>query len=173
MSSEPLAEFFATHRRLRDCLKIARRAIDSEKLDLLDGTDFIAASRQQAAEWIDQARKDADDLAVVALWAWFERHLIEYAQLRAESVGTSTPSAFAQELKAKVTNEIEYWRVDEILDVFKSIIEADQIGIAKQVKKYRDWIAHRNPNRVPPAQTEPTSAYSLLAAIINAVEEAK
>jgi hypothetical protein len=173
MSSEPLAEFFATHQRLRDCLTIARRAVDREDLDLLDGTDFIAAPRRQAAEWIGQVEKDADDLAVVAIWAWFERYLIEYAKLRAELVGTSTPPAFAQELKARVTRQIEYWRIDEVLDAFKSIVEANRIGIAKQVKDYRDWIAHRNPNRPRPARTEPTAAYSLLAAIIDAIEQAR
>jgi hypothetical protein len=172
MSSEPLETFFATHRRLRDCLKIARRAVDTEKVELLGGTDFIGASRQQAGEWIDEARKDADDLAVVALWAWFERHLIEYAKLRVETVGTSNPLPFAQDLKAKVTKEIEYWRIDEILDLFKSIVEANQIGNAKQIRAYRDWIAHRNPDKLPPAQTEPIVAYSLLAAIIDAVEQA-
>ncbi|MGO9264660.1 MAG: hypothetical protein ACLQBA_07185 [Candidatus Binataceae bacterium] len=109
----------------------------------------------------------------MALWAWFERHLIEYAKLRAGVVETTNPLAFAQELKSKVTKEIEHWRIDELLDVFKSIVEGKQIGIAKQVKDYRDWIAHRNPNRLPPAQTDPTAAYSLLATIIDAIEQAK
>jgi hypothetical protein len=170
MSSEPLFEFFATHRRLRECLEIATRVVEAERTDLLKGTDFGAASRQQAREWIGQARKDADELAIVALWAWFERYLVEYVKVRAEALRTSKPAAFAEELKDTVTEQIEYWRIDDILDLFKSVIDANQIGVAKRLKKYRDWVAHRNPNRVPSARTDPTSAYSLLAAIIDAVE---
>ena len=173
MSSEPLAAFFATHQRLRDCLKIAVRAIEAESIELLDSTAFIGASKEQARKWIDDARQGAEDLAIVALWAWFERYLIEYAQARAGAVGTASPVAFAEELSGKVGREIEHWRLDDILDLFKSLVEAGQIGIAKQIKDYRDWIAHRNPKHLPAAQTQPRTAYSVLAAIIEAVERAK
>jgi hypothetical protein len=63
--------------------------------------------------------------------------------------------------------------LDDLLDLFKSLVEVDKIGVAKQIKDYRDWIAHRNPKRLPPAQTEPRTAYSVLAAIIDAIEEDK
>lgn len=172
MSSEPLAAFFATHQRLRDCLKIARRAVEAESVELLDSTAFIGASKEQAQEWIDDARQGAEDLAIVALWAWFERYLVEYAQTRAAAVAAASPVSFSGALSAKIGRELEYWRMDDVLDVFKSLVEASQIGIAKQIKDYRDWIAHRNPNHLPPAQTEPRTAYSVLAAIIDAIERA-
>jgi len=172
MSSEPLAEFFATHQRLRDCLKIARRAIDAGSIELLEATAFIGESKEQAEQWIDDARRGAEDLAIVALWAWFERYLIEYAQARAGAVANARPLAFAEQLSARFGREIEHWRLDDLLDLFKSLIDADQIGIAKQIKDYRDWIAHRNPKRLPPAQTEPRTAYSVLAAIIDAIDGA-
>ncbi len=60
--------------------------------------------------------------------------------------------------------------MDDVLDLFKPLVDPDQIGIAKQIKDYRDWIAHRNPNQPPPAQTEPRTANSVLAAIIEAIE---
>ncbi len=173
MSSESLAAFFATHQRLRDCLKVARRAVEAESVELLDSTAFIGTSKEQAQNWIDEARQSAEDLAIVALWAWFERYLIEYAQIRAGTVATATPTPFAEELSAKVEREIERWRLDDVLDLFKSLVEAGQIGIAKQIKDYRDWVAHRNPERLPPAQTEPRTAYSVLAAIIDAIERAR
>ena len=173
MSSELLAEFFATHQRLRDCLKIARRAIEAGSIELLEATAFIGESKEQAAKWINDARQGAEDLAIVALWAWFERYLIEYAQARAGAVATARPVLFAEQLSAKIGRDIEHWRLDDLLDLFKSLVEVDKIGAAKQIKDYRDWIAHRNPKRLPPAQTEPRTAYSVLAAIIDAVEEDK
>lgn len=172
MSSEPLASFFATHERLRDCLKIAGRAIQRGSIELLDGTTFIGQSKEEARKWIDDARQGAEDLAIVGLWAWFERYLIEYAQTRAGKVATASPVAFAEELSAKVGREIEHWRLDDVLDLFKSLVHPAEIGIAKQIKDYRDWIAHRNPTRTQPAQTEPRTANSVLAAIIEAIERA-
>lgn len=153
-------------------MKIARRAVEAESVELLDSTAFIGESKEEARKWIDDARQGAEDLAIVGLWAWFERYLIDYAQTKAGTLGTARPIAFGEELSAKVGKEIEHWRLDDILDLFKSLVNPDQIGIAKQIKDYRDWIAHRNPNRPKPAQTEPRTANSVLAAIIDVIERA-
>jgi len=122
-----------------------------------------------AGDWIDQATEVADDLAIVALWAWFERYLIEFTQTMVV-IASPSPADFAEHLQVRITKEIERWPADSLLDLFKSVIDANKIGIAKQIKDYRDWIAHRNVNRRPPAKTEPANAYSLLLAIIDAVE---
>lgn len=172
MSSQRLKDLFNTFQRLRDCLKVTRRAVRQGNLDLLDSTVFMGQSQTQAGDWIDQATEVANDLAIVALWAWFERYMTEYAQTRASEIASIAQPGFDQQLQGKMAENIESWRPDEVLDVFKSIIHADQIGHAKNIKKYRDYIAHRNPNRLPPAQAEPTTVYALFLAIINAVEEA-
>ena len=130
----------------------------------------MGQSQSEAADWIDQAAQAADDLAIVALWAWFERYLIEFTQTKAE-ITSCSPVEFAQVLQARITQAIEYWRPDDLLDLFKTITDANQIGTAKQIKDYRDWIAHRNPKRRAPAQTDPATAYSLFLAIIEAVEQ--
>jgi hypothetical protein len=171
MSSPPIEEFFGTYKRLRDCLKVTKRAINEGNPRLLDNTAFVGESQAEAADVIDRATQAVDDLAIVALWAWFERYLVEFTQARATAIASSRPAEFARGLQARVTQAIERWRSDELLDLFKTITDANQIGTAKQVKDYRDWIAHRNPNRLPPAQTEPTNAYLLLLAIIDAVEQ--
>jgi hypothetical protein len=105
------------------------------------------------------------------LWAWFERYLIEFIQAKA-AIASSSPAEFAQRLQARITQAIEYWRPDDLLDLFKTVTDANRIGTAKQIKDYRDWIAHRNPKRQAPAQTEPANAYSLFLEIIDAVEQA-
>ncbi|MGH8014026.1 MAG: hypothetical protein ACREQ4_16170, partial [Candidatus Binataceae bacterium] len=148
---------------------IARRAIEDENVRIPDRTEFLGESRQQAAKWIEDARQTVDDLMVVGLWAWFERYLIEFIQSRTSAIASSIPQSFGSQLRNKMREEIEHWRLDDILNLFKTLIDASQIGIAKQIKDYRDWIAHRNPNRPPPAQTEPTSVYALLSAMIKAV----
>ena len=170
MSSEALKRSHEVHVWLLDCLKIARRAVDQENIAILRDTAFGLAPKDQAAVWIDEARAAADELAIVGLWAWFERHLIEYTQDRVAGILASSPASFSNELHREVHKHVEYWRLDELLELFKSIVEGSQIGNAKQIKHYRDWIVHRNPDKNAPSP--PADAYSLLLAIIDAVEQA-
>ncbi len=172
MNSPRLEDFFKTYERLRDCLKVTKRAVDDGSGHLLDDTSFMGQSQTQASDWIDQVAQAADELAIVALWAWFERYLKEFIQAKVE-VASSTPAAFVQGLQDRITEAIEYWRPKDLLDLFKSITDAHQIGNAKQIKDYRDWIAHRNPIKGEKAtQAEPANAYALFVAIISAVEQA-
>lgn len=171
MSSESLNQLLATYRRLRDCLKIAGRAVDAENLRMLEGTEFVGQAKVQATQWIEETRRTVDDLSIVALWALFERYVIEFTQERTRPLAAANPPDFGERLQKKVEGEIERWRPDDVLDLFKGLIEADQIGIAKQIKEYRDWVAHRNPKRLPSAQTEPKSAYSILLTILDSLEQ--
>jgi hypothetical protein len=171
MSSQHLEEFFTTYERLRDCLKITRRALKNGDVGVLKGTAFMGAPQAEAADWIDEVRKVVDDLVIVELWAWFERYVSEYAQTRALIMAEAAQPGFDRQLQIKVAEKIESWRLDEVLDVFKAIIDVNQLGHAINIKRYRDYIAHRNPKHSSPAQTEPKRAYSLLLSIIDAVEE--
>jgi len=57
-----------------------------------------------------------------------------------------------------VYQEIDYWKPEDILDLLKhSLFKGDeqQIGRAKEVLKYRDWVAHgKNPNKMPSSTTK-------------------
>jgi hypothetical protein len=167
MSSDSLDQFFAISQRLRDCLKIAGRAVNAVNVRMLQGTEFLGQPRDQAARWVEETRKAVDDLSVVAFWALFERQLIEYTQERMALLNAADPVEFAQPLREKVEAEIEGWRPSEILDLFKALVDPNQIGIAKQIKGYRYWVAHRNPRRPPSAQAEPTAVYRVLFAILD------
>ncbi len=68
-------------------------------------------------------------------------------------------------MRKAISKNIEYWKIDEILDVLKVIIDPDLIGQAKQIKKYRDWVAHRNIKKKSPPNVVPERAYSVLAEI--------
>ena len=58
---------------------------------------------------------------------------------------------------------------DDILNMFKSLIDSDLIGQAKQVKQYRDWVAHRNISKGAPANVPPKKAYEILSEILRAL----
>jgi hypothetical protein len=65
---------------------------------------------------------------------------------------------------------VEYWRAEHILDIFKKNIDGALIGDAKKIKKYRDWVAHRNPRKPPPEDVTPEFACRILSEILMRVE---
>jgi hypothetical protein len=170
MKSDSMSRVFTTYQRLRDCLTIAIRAIAVDGSGMIDGTDFVGRSTNQSRALIEETIQTIDDLTLVGLWAFFEREVVEYVQGQTTSLQTVAPLEFARPLHDKVHSEIERWRVDDLLDLFKGTIDANQVGRAKQIKDYRDWVAHRNPKRLPPAQMEPEDAYAVLLEIISELE---
>ena len=44
------------------------------------------------------------------------------------------------------------------------------LGHAKQIKQFRDWVVHRNPNKPAPSKTDPATAYRVFKDIITQVK---
>ncbi len=95
-----------------------------------------------------KAVKDTiEDLFILEIFSCFERFLrnklidclkLENCPFRAD----------------KIQNHIEYIKIEELLGSLKSIIDPVSLGYLKQIKRYRDWIAHgRNPQKPPPVRT--------------------
>src|SRR5260370_38465306 len=58
-----------------------------------------------------------------------------------------------------VTQGVERWRPDDRLDILKGFVNPERVGQAKEVRKFRDWIAHKNPRRRPSKEVDPASTY--------------
>ena len=99
----------------------------------------------------------------------FERKLLEYLQVEGRKLLKEPPTIFNTRVHQKVEKEMEYWKSDDVLDLYKSVVNADLIGNAKQVKRYRDWIAHKNPKKGPPSNVPPQTAYRILTEILSVV----
>jgi hypothetical protein len=102
---------------------------------------------RDGAEWIETSRQASDDLTIVSLWATFERHLVQYLQTKSQKLREIEPSELGVRLQDRLNEDLERWRPDDILDLFKGQVDSNLIGQAKQIKDYRDWIAHKNPRR--------------------------
>ncbi len=81
------------------------------------------------------------------------------------------PASLAGELYGKFENDVEYWKSDDVLDLFSKDIDAQLIGDAKNIKKHRDWIAHRNPRRPSPGAVTPAFAYKILSEVLERISE--
>ncbi|MCF6285390.1 MAG: hypothetical protein L3K26_09400 [Candidatus Hydrogenedentes bacterium] len=164
-----LKNVWASYQVTRDSTKIARRAIEQKSPELLVGTDFVAVTPEEASALINAGRTDADDLFVLALWAVFERELRDHLEAEGPKPLQDKGSLFHRLLADKIRQEMEYWRNDDVLDLFKAISDPALIGQAKQIKQYRDWVAHKNPKHAPPANVTPQKAYDVLAEIIESL----
>lgn len=170
-SANLLDEVWETYQTTKDCLKVASRSIDKSELHLLKSTNFINLSSNEAVPLIEKSRVNADDYVILYLWAVFERQLYEYLQNECRKILDNDGSNFNKHVHKKIDTDIEYWKIDDTLDVFKAIVEPNLLGNAKQIKKYRDWIAHRNPRKGQPDNVSPQKAYEVLSDILSCLEE--
>ncbi|AFM26903.1 hypothetical protein [Desulfomonile tiedjei] len=162
-----------TYFTTRDCIRVTTRAHKQQDLRLLSDTGFTALEVPAAEELTEKCRKEVEDYAIVALWAVFERFLIEYLQTKGLPLRDVPPTAFSEPFFEKFEIEVERWRIVEILDLFKPIIDPDLLGKAKQIKKYRDWLAHKNDRKGHDGKTDPKAAYQILSKIIQSIEGAQ
>ncbi len=165
---EPVWDSYLT---TSDCLKVASRSLEKGEFHLMSKTKFVSSPVDAAKQMIKESQTSIDNFVIVSLWAVFERKLLEYVQAEGRKLLQNIPSKFNAQIHKKVENEMEYWRTDDILDLFKTVVSTELIGNAKQVKKYRDWIAHKNPKKGLPPNVPPQTAYRILSDIIEAVEQ--
>ncbi len=172
MSSEsPLDPIWESYKVICDCLKIAQRGISKKDIRLLNKTNFLTNSEEQAINQVVKSRTDANDYVILSLWAAFERTIMEYLQIQGRRIINNPPSTFNHKIHEKVEQEIEYWKINDILDMFKVVIDPDIIGQAKQIKQYRDWVAHRNISKGTPPNITPQKAYEIISKILKELEE--
>ncbi|QTA78108.1 Uncharacterized protein dnl_03200 [Desulfonema limicola] len=172
MSSKfSLVQIWKSYEVMRDCLKIAQRSISENNLQLLKKTIFLTGLKNEAEKQIKSGQNDANDYVILSLWAAFERIIIEYIQIQGQKILDIPPSDFNKKVHSKIERDIEYRKTEDVLDMFKSYIDSDLIGQAKQIKKYRDWVAHRNVNKGTPANVPPHNAYRILSEIIDKLEQ--
>jgi hypothetical protein len=156
------------YRRTQDVFKVAYHALRDDPR-ARHGTRFVGNTEQEIKSEITAMQNRLDDAAVVELWVIFERFVIEHV-----TASVATPNelaaAFRERFGSKMAYEIERWRFDELLDLYKGWLDSDEIGRAKQIKAYRDWVAHRNPRKGPPVDADPEAAYHVLVSIVTQIQ---
>ena len=122
--------------RIRNSYKIFRETYKFvKKTDLYEKMDALSESKDII-----------EDLFIVEIFACLERFLRDnliYC-LKLEKCNFE---------KERILNHLEYMKIEYLLDSLKKIIDSNTIGFIKQIKSYRDWVAHgRNPIKPPPVR---------------------
>jgi len=160
-----LDDVWLTYQTTVDSLNVVMRSVLKGNISALEKTNFIGESETEVLKKIRESREHADDYVIMALWTVFERVLFQHVQNESKRLQGNNVEKFTQAVYEKFENECEYWRVD-VLNLFKVVIDPNLIGNAKQVKKYRDWVAHKNIKKGQPQNVPPIVAYKVLSEII-------
>jgi hypothetical protein len=196
MNSEPLMPILETYLVAVEALKVSKRvvtfsnkaklalnALDDNEPEIIKQIRFekhkVGLNLLNRCTVIDQvtdltlknSSQVIDDLFVLSLWATFERYLIDFFQVKGEKICEILPSNLADVYYEHLSKEIEYWKPMEILDLLKrSLFKGNEqlIELAKDILKYRNWVAHgRNPNHLPSMNITPQMAYERLDDVIS------
>jgi len=115
--------------------------IFKESYKLVKKTDLY-----EKVDVLNESKDMIEDLFIVEIFACLERFLRD----KLEDCVDLEKCKFKREA---VLNHLEYMKIEHILDSLKGIIDSDTIGFIKQIKSYRDWVAHgRNPEKPPPVR---------------------
>lgn len=170
--SNPLNPVYKAFAVANDCFKVATRTVQIQHEELIRRTQFKGATPEEANIALEDAARQAADLAILALFATFERFVIEHLQTANRLLAAGYPQQYAHRLAEKFESEVEYWRFVEILDLFKGEVDSALIGQVKQIKQYRDWIAHQNSSRPTPSQATPEKTFEVLTKMIEQIRQA-
>jgi len=160
----------------QDALSIVMREVHKQSKNtettshIFARTGFEERALSQADADITDCKQVAEDFAILSMWAVFERRLIARLEDECYKMQGSQPTEFNQRIFEKISSAIEYWRVDEALDLIKPMVGSDLAGQAKSIKKYRDWVSHRNPHKPTPARVDPQTAREILKIIAAALD---
>lgn len=165
--STPLGPIWDNYMTSNACMAIAERTLADPGAARRRGSGRV---QSPSAGEIDRSREELERLFVVALWATFERNILEYVKAGAIAQSRAHPRAFVSALNTKLAHEIEWWRFDEILDMLKSFVDGNLIGQVRQIKQLRDGIVHRNPRTS--RRPDPGYAFRILTSVLEDVRAA-
>jgi len=166
MYNNPLDPVWKQYEVTKDCMRIAQKTLQTGHELFFRGTEFAGTSYQEATDWIRRSQNELEDFLILSLWIVFERGVVSLLQDKGRKLLEVRPASLADGLYNRYETDVEYWRIEDSLNLLKGDIDADLIGRAKQIKQYRDWVAHRNPKKPTPAKVDPTTVYNILSEIL-------
>lgn len=176
-ASDEIEKIARTWQLTKDALALVRREIIKQskgksEYTLLARTNFEDLPLSDAQLELQSCQEANEDFAILSMWTAFERRLVFRLEDECRKMQGQTPSEFNHVVFEKIINAVEYWRIDEALDLIKPLVGSDLAGSAKNIKRYRDWIVHRNPRKPTPAKIDPQSAKEILKLITDNLDRA-
>jgi competence protein ComGF len=143
-------------------VKLAVTGAKGLSASLLEQCGLKGSTVSSAQLLTSKAEQHLADSTILSMWIIFERCLTEYLQ-KSVAINLLNPKA-VEALSNKLEDIIERSREDDKIEIVSSILNSGSSsalsGDLKNIKKYRDWIAHKNPKKPSPSSIKPDSAYT-------------
>ncbi len=155
MNERIVSDVFAVYEFLKDSMKVTKRSINAEMHNLHRSTLFFLEQKEIMANKFEDVEGELDAIMILSLFASFERELRISIQASIEK-NTSKVNPTLRRLAFLMTNSIERWTVEDMINAMEDVVDAEIRSKAKQIYEYRNWVAHgRNPEKKPAIRTDP------------------
>ncbi len=140
-----------------------------DRAKAFSNTRFSGLTDQQCIDLLDAAQTDVDDAAILSLYATFEAKLRDYVALQAHLLRSAQqPSSdFGMALANSFSEYCDRNRMDDLADLFVSVVAQVVVAQVGNVRTYRHWLAHGRRWAQPPTVT-PAFAYQTLTTFLQA-----
>lgn len=166
--TELLDRVWSWYESVCDSISAAAYLVENAPGRIPPSLKFADLAPEAALDTLGQTQKEIEDHAVLALFAVFERSILDHLVSTARNVEGRLASALERRMVSEGLKDLDRWRLGDVLDVYKVRIDSRLVGDVKQVKRYRDWVAHGRRSPVP-TQMNPKTAYDRLSEFVRAL----
>jgi len=167
---QEIDEIYNAYIFLKDSLRVTGRIFDRKLPAIQRKTIFEAMPYEEFGKSHDLALMELDNLAVLALFAAFERLMRDSISEKFDVLKTIPPGDLGAGVYKLTSAEVERWRIEDIISLFGFMAGMENINRLKEILKYRNWIAHgKNQNKKPPARIDPKMAYEAINYFMNSM----
>jgi hypothetical protein len=137
----PLSPVVATFRLTRHCQRRLAKQY-AEDAESVDDPVFGFESAAEIAARFRAAETELEDMAIVALVGVFQAKVLDHVQSIIDRKVNAQTATLEKAILAYGLKEPDRWRFAEVLDLYKTVVDPDTVGLVKQVYGYWNWLAH-------------------------------
>jgi hypothetical protein len=164
--ANPLDPVIEWYRTALDSMRVTQRALNQGITGAVTNRHvFFSQALTESTARLKGAKKELEQLVVLALVAIFERTLRDYlVQMPLTSLPPGDPHGDA--VRAEIIQDLEFWNISRVIGVFPAVDSAVR-GQVKQIMDYRNWVAHGHTlAKSAPANVVPVKAHQQLTAFL-------
>lgn len=152
---------------LNEVIKIQRFQIELTKTFLRKSLleSFPKEIGENKEYYSTEFKVKTEEYTILRLWTIFERYLLELTNQYIQK--NKYEGVMRHVITEKMIEKMERWPLGEILDLYKNLIDSDTVGMIKQIKRYRDWLIHKNPKKGSPGKISYEETYVFLSDFLN------
>lgn len=151
-----------------ECQMIMHKLINKRPEIIPLESTLATKELKETLDLLTKSIEELNDLTIVSLVSIFEQTLL--AQVREFIQHQMNPTnQMTNQVTSYVIQQAERGKFTEIMDLFKSVVDPQIIGMVKQVYTYRNWVAHGNKSTKTPPKIDPILAYERLSEFLTQI----